>query len=68
MGQSNRSGFFVIGVLFGALVGAVAGVLFAPATGEESRKKVKSIIDEKLSKIKNADCYSSEPDEPEIGI
>ena len=33
-----------VGVLLGAIAGAVAGVLLAPASGRESRKKLKEGI------------------------
>lgn len=35
--ESSGNGRFVLGVLFGALVGAVAGVMFAPKSGLEIR-------------------------------
>jgi len=39
--NSSSSGFaFLAGVVIGAAVGAVAGLLFAPATGEETRTRL----------------------------
>jgi len=41
---------------FGAIVGFVAGLLFAPGKGEESRKKVTEVIEkgkEKIEELKN---------------
>jgi gas vesicle protein len=41
---------------FGAILGFVAGLLFAPGKGEESRKKVSEAIEkgkEKIEEIKN---------------
>jgi gas vesicle protein len=36
--RSGSSGLFIGGVLLGAAVGAVAGLLFAPKTGRETRQ------------------------------
>jgi len=39
--NSSSSGFaFIAGLVVGGAVGAIAGLLFAPETGEETRKKV----------------------------
>ncbi len=39
--NGSNSGFaFVAGLLVGAAVGAVAGLLFAPEPGSETRKKI----------------------------
>ena len=37
-----HSGGFTSGVLFGALLGLAAGVLLAPAKGEDTRKKIQN--------------------------
>jgi len=37
----NKKGKFARGALLGALVGAVAGVLFAPKSGKETRDDIK---------------------------
>ena len=42
--MSDKSNFFE-GFLFGAVVGVLGGLLFAPSTGEETRKKIKTIQD-----------------------
>ena len=42
--MSDKSHFFE-GFLFGAVVGVLGGLLFAPTTGEETRKKIKTIQD-----------------------
>lgn len=56
-----------IGLLMGALIGGVAGVLFAPASGKENRKKLKELtlklksdLEIELSKAKEVteDSYS----------
>ncbi len=39
--MSNSSGKVVFGFIFGAAVGVAAGLLFAPGSGDETRKKVK---------------------------
>ncbi len=39
--KSSNSGFaFLSGIVIGAAVGALAGLLFAPAPGEETREKL----------------------------
>lgn len=39
--NSSSSGFaFIAGLVVGGAIGAIAGLLFAPETGEETRKKV----------------------------
>lgn len=42
MNKSNTSKFFLVGLL-SAAVGAVAGVLFAPQSGEETREDIKKM-------------------------
>ncbi len=43
--SDNRSGIgdILLAFVLGGIVGAVAGILFAPAKGEETRKKLKEI-------------------------
>lgn len=39
--NSSSSGFvFIAGLVVGGAIGAIAGLLFAPETGEDTRKKV----------------------------
>lgn len=38
--MSNSSGKVLFGFIFGAAVGVAAGLLFAPASGDDTRKKV----------------------------
>ena len=39
--SSSSSGFaFIAGLVVGGAIGAIAGLLFAPESGEETRKKV----------------------------
>lgn len=42
----DSKGDFLAGVILGALVGFGAGVLLAPASGEETRQKIKEKTDE----------------------
>ena len=42
----------LLGFIFGAAVGAVAGVLFAPAKGEETRKKLMEAAAEGYEEVK----------------
>ncbi len=39
--SNNRSGRFLSGILFGAAVGAIAGLLIAPRPGHETRRILK---------------------------
>ena len=54
--ENNAS--FALGIIFGAFVGAVAGVLLAPASGEEPSQKVKDaagkVIDRMPEDLSNA--------------
>lgn len=43
--MSRDSGFFG-GIIFGGVIGFVAGVLLAPASGEETRTRLKKFKDE----------------------
>ena len=47
--ENNAS--FALGIIFGAFVGAVAGVLLAPASGEETRQKVKDAADKVIDRM-----------------
>ena len=52
------------GLTLGGIVGFIAGMLFAPQKGEETRKKVQEIIEkgkEKLKEIKGE--FSKGPEE-----
>ena len=39
----SKKGYFLGGVILGALVGAATGLLLAPTSGEETRKKIKKM-------------------------
>ncbi|HLP91131.1 MAG TPA: YtxH domain-containing protein [Nostocaceae cyanobacterium] len=43
--SNNRSGAFVGGLMLGAALGAIAGLLAAPRTGRETRKLLKKSAD-----------------------
>ena len=49
----SKKGF--LGSLFlGAIVGAVAGILFAPMSGKDTRKKIKKVVDDNQDVINEA--------------
>ncbi|UKO99521.1 YtxH domain-containing protein [Nostoc sp. UHCC 0870] len=43
--SNNRSGVFIGGLMLGATIGALAGLLAAPRTGRETRKLLKKSAD-----------------------
>jgi gas vesicle protein len=43
--SENRSGTFMVGVLLGAAVGTITGILMAPRTGKETRQLLKKSAD-----------------------
>ena len=55
MDKDSGSGFFT-GLIMGALIGVVVGFLYAPQSGDETRRLVKEkseVIKEKASKAAN---------------
>ncbi len=48
-----NSGKVVLGVLAGVAVGAIAGILFAPDKGSNTRKKISDKGEDYLDEIKN---------------
>lgn len=52
--SKKKGGFFKF--LAGIGIGAAAGVLFAPKSGSETRKELKTKFDELLEKIKDVDA------------
>jgi gas vesicle protein len=48
----NRISSFVLGLLFGSLVGGVTGLLFAPARGEEFRQRVSNYADQVAADVR----------------
>jgi gas vesicle protein len=55
-----RKGYFFDGVLLGAIIGVIGGLLFAPSTGEETRKKLKKIGDDNEELINETKAKSEE--------
>jgi gas vesicle protein len=50
--MSDRDGDFVKGLLIGGILGAVAGILFAPKSGKETREDIARKADELVTKAK----------------
>ena len=46
MGERNSSGEVILAFVLGGIVGAAAGLLFAPASGKETRKKIKDMSED----------------------
>lgn len=41
MANNNDSGSFVVGFLFGAFIGAIAAIMMAPQSGEDTRRQIR---------------------------
>lgn len=50
--HGGGSNHFMMGAIFGTIVGAALGLLFAPEEGKETRKKVKKAKDDATKKAK----------------
>ena len=50
--MSSRSGDFIKGLLMGGLVGAIAGILYAPKSGKETREDIGKRAEEIMAKAK----------------
>jgi len=50
MGKENNSISFGLGLIAGVVGGIIAGVLYAPKPGEESRKELKNTVDDLVEK------------------
>ena len=37
---------FILGILFGGMIGAVAGLVLAPYAGEETRERIRANVEE----------------------
>jgi len=44
---------FVLGTLFGAMIGSVVALLFAPSSGEELRANIKTQADSQYARLQN---------------
>jgi len=52
MNKNNNSLLFVSGIVLGAVIGGAMGILFAPATGEETRKELSKKGQKALKNVK----------------
>jgi gas vesicle protein len=50
--MSDKSGDFLKGLIIGGILGAVAGVLFAPKSGKETREDIARKADELVTKAR----------------
>ena len=50
----SRKGYFIGGVILGTVLGAIAGLILAPTSGEETRKKIKKIANMNEAFIQDA--------------
>jgi len=50
--SENRSGEIVSAFLLGGLIGAALGILFAPASGKETRTRVNDWLEDTTAKAK----------------
>jgi gas vesicle protein len=51
--MSNKTENAIVALLIGAALGAVAGILFAPDKGSNTRKKIKDGLDHDKNDLKN---------------
>lgn len=51
--MGEGTGKFIVGVIIGAALGAVVGMLFAPQSGEETRKVIKKKTKKYLDKSRS---------------
>ena len=51
----------LFGFLAGATLGALAGILFAPATGDETRKKIMDAASEGYDEATRPTCATATP-------
>lgn len=52
--SENRTGEVLTAFIIGGLVGAIIGILFAPAAGKVTRERINDWIDEKKEEAKEA--------------
>jgi len=53
MSEHSNSGEAVFAFLLGGVVGAAVGILFAPASGEETRRKIGDWLEESRRKARD---------------
>lgn len=51
--SENNSGEVILAFLLGAVVGAAAGILYAPKSGKETRDKLKDLAGDLSGKLEN---------------
>lgn len=51
--EDSNHGGFITGLLVGAALGAVAALLFAPHSGEQTRQQLKDLADQQKDNLKN---------------
>ncbi len=49
--MNNNTGTTILALLTGAVIGAGAGILFAPNEGKKTRKQIKKTFDEQTKKM-----------------
>ena len=54
MANENNGPSFFAGLILGGIIGVTLGILFAPQSGEETRRQLKGKIDEFVSLGKSA--------------
>ncbi len=58
----SKKGYFLGGIILGGLIGAASGLLLAPTSGEEARKKIK-----KMAKI-NDEFIQDAKEKTEVAV
>ena len=51
--ENDRFGYFASGLLLGAVIGSVVGILYAPDSGKRTRKRIQRKSDEILDDAVN---------------
>ncbi|HEX9163609.1 MAG TPA: YtxH domain-containing protein [Thermoanaerobaculia bacterium] len=49
--RKNHFGFYALFFFLGGLIGAGAGLLFAPTTGRKLQKQLKDVIDDQVDNV-----------------
>jgi gas vesicle protein len=62
----QKIGNFLLGLLVGALAGAVLGLLFAPSSGEELRQDIQTRADQVATDVRTAIAEERERLETEL--